>query len=397
MNRRYSDNSPRTGALFGSFEAALGVQAAAWEADVHRLARALPDGLRLGTSSWHFPGWAGLVWDRPYNAKRLSREGLAAYARHPLLGTVGLDRGFYRALSAGEYAHLGEQVPDSFRFMVKAPAQVTDGLIRTTGGRARAANPDFLDADLAWRAFVEPASAGLGDRLGVLVFQISPLPRRWLNDMDALIDRLRGLLARAADGLGANARAVLAVEVRDPEWLGRPFVAALKQAGATYCLGLHPKMPPIDAQLPILRALWPGPFVCRWNLNPRHGAFGYESARADYAPFDQLIDPDPHTRTVLARVMAGTVGAGQPVYVTINNKAEGCAPRSVGELARAVCQAAGQPEAAYACTWGRCTGPADSRRVRGMPVAGNTRASAWRARANSLCCAGDNEFDGMNA
>lgn len=57
----------------------------------------------------------------------------------------------------------------------------------------------------------------------------------------------------------------------------------------SYCLGLHPKMPPIAAQLPILRALWPGPLVCRWNLNLKHGAFGYEKARDEYAPFNALV------------------------------------------------------------------------------------------------------------
>jgi len=35
-------------------------------------------------------------------------------------------------------------------------------------------------------------------------------------------------------------------------------------------------------------------------------------------------------------VIAGTVGAGHNAYVTLSNKAEGCAPRSVIALAQAV-------------------------------------------------------------
>lgn len=96
-----------------------------------------------------------------------------------------------------------------------------------------------------------------------------------------------------------------------------------------YRLGLHAQKPPIEEQLPLLRALWPGPLVCRWNLHRRHGAYGYESAKSQYAPFDRLQDPDPTTRAHLARVITGTCGAGQNAYVTINNKAEGCAPLSV--------------------------------------------------------------------
>ncbi|KEZ75859.1 DUF72 domain-containing protein [Salinisphaera hydrothermalis] len=328
-----SDALPHSGSLFDDEPPpGSGVQAARPSAALQQLASGLPDGLHMGTSSWHFPGWAGLVWDRIYSEKQLSRDGLAAYAQHPLFWAVSLDRAFYRPLSAAQYAGYARQVPETFRFVVKAPALVTDALVRESGGKGRTANAGFLDADLAQREFVAPASQGLGPKLGALVFQISPLPARWLGEIDRLIARLHGVLRAAA----ANTDAVVAVEVRNPEWLTPAFVAALKDSGATYCLGLHPKMPPIAAQLPILRALWPGPLVCRWNLNLKHGAFGYEKAREDYAPFDKLVDPDPDTRAALARVIAGTVGAGQPAYVTINNKAEGSSPESVRALAEAV-------------------------------------------------------------
>lgn len=72
---------------------------------------------------------------------------------------------------------------------------------------------------------------------------------------------------------------------------------------------------------------------CNIPLN-RHGAYGYESAKAQYAPFDRLQDPAPTTHAHLARVITGTCGAGQNAYMTINNKAEGSAPLSVEELAR---------------------------------------------------------------
>ncbi|MES1945704.1 hypothetical protein C84B14_00105 [Salinisphaera sp. C84B14] len=327
----------RTGSLFADEASAhAGVGAAVPDEALKRLAVQLPAHLRLGTSSWHFPGWANRVWDRLYSEKQLSRAGLSAYARHPLFGAVSLDRAFYRPLSVAQYAAYAEQVPDGFRFLVKAPARVTDALIRESGGQGVRDNPDFLDADLAWHEFAAPASEGLGEKLGALVFQISPLPGRVLADLDALIARLHEVLCRMQQVKARVPHAVVAVEVRNPQWLAPAFVDALKDSGATYCLGLHPKMPAPGDQLPILRQLWPGPFVCRWNLNPRHGAYGYEAARESYAPFDQMVDPDPHTREIVARVAAGTAGQDQPVYITINNKAEGCAPESVRALADAI-------------------------------------------------------------
>lgn len=331
------DSESRTAPLFDDDgDAPPGVGAAKPDPGVEELAAALPETLWLGTSSWHYPGWAGLVWDKLYREEQLSREGLNAYARHPLFRAVGLDRGFYRPLSRAQYADYAARVPARFRFVVKAPGAVTDALVRGAGGQGMKVNAGFLDAEAAGRDFVEPAAAGLGEKLGALVFQISPLPGRWLNQMEPIVERLYGLLSGIADVKARVPNAVVAVEVRDPQWLTPAFVDVLKAAGATYCLGLHGKMPPIAEQLPILRALWPGPLVCRWNLNLKHGAFGYETARDQYAPFNKLVDPDPDTRAALARVIAGTVGAGQPAYVTLSNKAEGSSPLSAVALAEAV-------------------------------------------------------------
>jgi len=337
MSSHSSDPTPQSGSLFPEDETKpSGVEPVSFDASTQDLAQRMPNGLHLGMSSWHFPGWAGLVWDRLYSAKQLSRDGLAAYAQHPLFRAVGLDRGFYRPLTVSQYAAYADDVPDEFRFVVKAPSLVTDALIREPGGQGKQANPHFLNGDLAWTQFVAPACEGLGHKAGALVFQISPLPRQWLGQIDTLIERLHALLRALSEVRSRLPGTVIAVEVRNPEWLTPALVAALQDAGATYCLGLHPKMPSVDEQLPILRRLWPGPFVCRWNLNFKHGAFGYERARDQYAPFDKLVDPDPNTRATLARVIAGTVDAGPPAFVTINNKAEGSSPLSVRALAEAV-------------------------------------------------------------
>lgn len=296
------------------------------------LAAALPPRIHLGTSTWTYPGWQGLVWAGRHSEGTLSRSGLGAYAAHPLLRAVGIDRGFYRPLAASEYERLASQVPPHFRFTVKAPSLVTDALLRREDGRGQEPNPLFLDAETALREFIEPACEGLGSRIGALVFQISPLPAAQLVRMNEALDRLHALLL-ALPTLPAG---VVAVEVRNAEWLGPDLASLLRDARARYCLGLHPKLPPLAEQLPLLRALWPGPLVARWNLNRLHGPFGYEQAARRYGEFRELMDPDPDTRRELARVIRGTAGAGHDVVVTINNKAEGSAPLSVRALAQAI-------------------------------------------------------------
>lgn len=286
--------------------------------------------LRLGTSSWHFPGWASLVWDRPYPAERLSRDGLRAYARHPLLRCVSLDRAFYRPLDAAVYASLASQVDDDFRFVVKAPALVTDAQLRDArDGRALGDNAAFLDPKLAVDQAVRPALEGLGVKLGVLVFQLSPLPRRWLDDEAGLHARLAALMGAVTEAMAG--RAVAALELRDASLLTPSLAALLRGHGWRACLGLHDRMPGLEQQLPMQRALWPGDLVCRWNLQR---GLRYAQARDSWAPFDRLQAEDLPTRQVLARVARATLDAGHRVTITINNKAEGSAPKSVMALAR---------------------------------------------------------------
>jgi Protein of unknown function DUF72 len=105
------------------------------------LAASLNPCIRLGASTWSYPGWAGIVWDEgPYSEAVLAKNGLAAYAQHPLLRCVGIDRSFYRPLTEGQYARYAAQVPDDFRFVVKTPALVV-WLSRTTTVRRRAGSP----------------------------------------------------------------------------------------------------------------------------------------------------------------------------------------------------------------------------------------------------------------
>src|SRR5437764_14327578 len=86
--------------------------------EIEELGRALHPEIRLGPSTWSFPGWAGIVYDGKYTPTRLAREGLAACARHPLLRAMGVDRTHYAPVAAAELAAYAAEVPAGFRFLV---------------------------------------------------------------------------------------------------------------------------------------------------------------------------------------------------------------------------------------------------------------------------------------
>jgi uncharacterized protein YecE (DUF72 family) len=294
------------------------------------LARPLPAQLYLGTSSWSFPGWSGLVYAKGGNESTLAREGLREYSAHALLRAVGIDRGFYAPLSAQQYARYAEQVPAQFRFLIKAPNLITDAQTRGESGVPQALNASFLDATLAHDQFVGPCIEGLGGKAGALVFQLSPLPRAWLADPAALVERLGAFFA-ALPKLTAPAH--YALEIRDANLLTPRLMRMLASSGVRYCIGVHANMPEVARQAKALALLPPGPLIVRWSL---HAGLKYQGAKDRYFPFNRLVDPDPATRSALAALAAQHLRAQQLVIIIANNKAEGCAPLTLLELARAI-------------------------------------------------------------
>jgi uncharacterized protein YecE (DUF72 family) len=293
------------------------------------LAEALGGRIRLGTSSWSFPGWAGLVYARAASREQLARDGLRAYAEHPLLRSIGLDRTYYAPIPVEVYADYAAQVPEAARFVVKAPEILT--LARFPrhdryAERAGQPNPSFLDPELATRALVAPATRGLGVRLGAVVFQFPP--------QAADPSGRERFEARLSEFLCALPRGPLyAVEIRTRDWLSPRYAAALRAAGACHCLTVHPTMPGLRQQADAV-GLESGPaLVARWMLG---GGRSYEAARVRYAPFNRIVDPDPRTRAALAELCIAFARSDRPALVTVNNKAEGSAPLSVFALARAI-------------------------------------------------------------
>ncbi|MDX3904728.1 MAG: DUF72 domain-containing protein [Pigmentiphaga sp.] len=302
---------------------------------LRELAASLPGRLYLGTSSWAFSGWNGMVYGAKASESLLSREGLPAYSSHPLLNSVSLDRTFYAPLTAEQYAHYARQVPAGFRFVVKAPNLITDAVLRDDRGAPTGPNPSFLDPVLANDHFVAPCLEGLGDKAGPLVFQFSPLPAEILADPAGWVARLSAFLA-ALPSLPASRgheRPFYAVEFRDPQVVTPRMMRMLAEREVRYCVAIHARMPSAERQMQAVAATGPGPLVVRWSLLAGQR---YEAAKARFSPFDKIQVEDPVTRRVLAEAARAAHAAGQPAWIVANNKAEGSAPLTLELLAREI-------------------------------------------------------------
>ncbi len=347
MNRSQTD-------LFAGEHAALEPAAlgpASVDPDLAELAKRLPTSLRLGTSSWSFPGWEGLVYDRRASKGLLSRKGLGPYARHPLLRAVGVDRTYYEPLPESTFREYADAVPEDFRFLVKADRRLTfphlasadhPGGVRPPPGErvarfqarggVHATNPLFLDAAYAAEWAVEPAYAGLGERLGAVLFQFPPIEPSEVGGPGGFSGRLRQFLGGLPDGIP------YAVEIRTAGFLTPAYRDALNAHGAAHTYTVHPAMPSLRHQEDTV-PLEPGsPLIVRWMLG--HGRT-YQDARAEYEPFDRLQAEDVTSRRWIASACIRGLDLGCTPLVIVNNKAEGSSPLSIAKLARVI--AAGLP------------------------------------------------------
>jgi uncharacterized protein YecE (DUF72 family) len=175
--------------------------------------------IRIGTSGWDYAHWVGIF----YPEEMPEREYLAFYSRH--FETVEINRSFYRLPSFDNFAAWASQVeqPSKFCFAVKGSRYIT---------HFKKLNNPTEPVEL-----LLSSAAGLGSRLGPILFQ---LPPNW----KANPDRLRGFI-----GTLPTERRV-AFEFRHPSWFKPEIAEILDEAGCTSVYGVgggHPT--PADAPL----------------------------------------------------------------------------------------------------------------------------------------------------
>ncbi len=277
----------------------------------------LPKNVRFGTSSWSFPGWEGIVYPRRATASRLAREGLVEYARHPLLTTVGIDRSFYAPIPREDLRVYASQLPEGFLCCAKAPAAVTGAALPG----ARTVNPDFLNPRRFEDEMLGPFREEFAGHTGPFLLQFSPAPREARSTPDAFASALDGFLEALPRDVS------YAVELRDPWLLTAEYRKVLLRHGVAHVYnaasgmpmpGLQAEMVPVEAPFVVIRLL----------LRP---GTGYGERREEFVPFNRIVDENPEMRRDTLDLIRA--GGARPVYVLVNNKAEGCAPATIRALA----------------------------------------------------------------
>lgn len=156
--------------------------------------------VRAGTSGFSYPEWKGSF----YPEELPSDEMLGHYAGH--FGTVEINNTYYRMPKASVLESWAEQVPEGFRFVLKANRRITH--FKKLKGSA------VDDMEYFWSQAVT-----LGDRMGPVLVQ---LPGNFHKN----VERLTAFLAALPDGVRP------AFEFRHESWWDDDVHEALRARNA---------------------------------------------------------------------------------------------------------------------------------------------------------------------
>lgn len=250
--------------------------------------------LRVGTSGFAYKEWL----DRFYPADLPAAGMLRYYAEH--FPAVEINNTFYQLPKVELLAKWAEQVPESFRFVLKASQRITH-LQR------------LRDCEDTLTYLLRTAAAGLGDRLGPLLFQLPP-------NFRADRDRLAGFL-----DLLPRERAA-AFEFRHPSWDDPAIHDLLRERGVALCVADVDEEPPAEKKVAAKRSPKKAPA----------GAAGEAVGTPGKAKAGKRKGADVEPR----HGEAGQEQLGPAVPGSVTNASGSGAARRLGQIAQAAATAA---------------------------------------------------------
>jgi len=288
--------------------------------------KALADGgIYVGTSSWKYEGWLGLLYtpERYMTRGKLSRAKfektcLAEYAE--VFRTVCLDAGFYQFPSAKMLDGYLSQVPGDFRMSLKVTEDITvrkfPNLPRY-GRRAGQVNERFLDADLFISAFLGPLGTHR-PQIGTVIFEFSHFHPGEIERGRDFVEGLDDFFGKLPKGWDYS------VEIRNESFLRPEYFDALRRHGVAHTFNSWSRMPPVGEQMSM-----PGSFTAdftaaRFLLKPGRN---YEQAVEKFQPYTEVKEEYTEGRMALIDLLTTPAKLGRPGrrFLYVNNRLEGCA------------------------------------------------------------------------
>ncbi len=283
------------------------------------------DFLQIGTCSWKYPSWQGLVYSsaKPPNY-------LAEYSKK--YATVEVDQWFWSLFKGNtvvlpkkevirEYI---ESVPECFTFCVKVPNSITLTHHYSNKGPL-IENPWFLSVDLMHR-FLDSIAIMKG-KLGPLVFQFEYLNKRKMVNQKEFINRF----SEFAEGLPRDFD--YGVEIRNPNYLNSDYFDFLASVEMSHVFLHGYYMPPIFKVYKAYKELLGKNTIVRL-LGFRRKEIEEQTGKK----WGSRVDPQEKDLDLLVTMLNDLKSRRANVHLYVNNHFEGSAPRTITRLRQKLLQ-----------------------------------------------------------
>jgi uncharacterized protein YecE (DUF72 family) len=280
----------------------------------------------IGTSSWKYDGWIGQIYSRErylsrgkFSQKHFEAECLAEFAE--TFPIVCGDFSFYQFPTPEFWKKLFSSAPAQLKFALKVPEEVTvEAFPRHPryGARAGRTNEAYLSVDAFRAMFLEPLEP-YRERISCLIFEFGA--------RGATAEEFLAQIVPFFDALPETFR--YAVEVRNREFLVAPYFEALSEHHAAHVFNAWTKMPPLHEQIAI-----PGAFTADFTVVRAllRAGRAYETAVAQFAPYNKIQDENPEGRQALRDVIARMRAEKLTGYIFVNNRFEGNSPETIAAI-----------------------------------------------------------------
>ncbi len=281
-------------------------------------------GVFIGTSSWKYPGWRGMIYDEGryltrgrVSESRFERECLAEYAE--TFKTVCVDAAYYRFPDHRYLERMAAQVPADFQFAFKVTDEITVKKFTNQprfGQRAGKPNENFLNADLFASAFVKPFEP-FKQNVGLFIFEFSKFFASDYGQGREFVADLDRFLAGIPKGWPYG------VEIRNQHFLRPEYFDTLHRHGVAHVFNSWTDMPTVHEQLALPGSLTNPEFAgARFLLKPGRK---FQEAVDRFSPYDQLKEPYPEARAAAGELISRALikQALRKLFLYVNNRLEG--------------------------------------------------------------------------
>ncbi len=277
--------------------------------------------IRIGTCSWKYDSWKGIIYPDKDKFNYLEE-----YAKH--FNTVEIDQWFWSLFESkkpvlpqeSDVKDYAQSVPDDFKFTIKIPNSITlTHYYNKNKSEPIKHNPYFLNTKL-FTEFLDSLNP-MKKKVGALMFQFEYLNKQKISGLTEFIERFEGFIE------SVNDEYTYGVEIRNPNFLKKPFFEFLKRNNIAMVFLQGYYMPPVWNVFNEFKEYQTSTTIIRL-----HGPDRLDIEKKTRGIWNQIVEPKDEDLDKISQIIYYLKNKKIDAFINVNNHFEGSAPLTIKKI-----------------------------------------------------------------